>query len=257
MAKRKQIILSAEEHLNNELNALRKQHIRVGDPTIFHSVGDAVVYGGYTRSRVSEIYDSGRFYLLCCEYDREGYQEITTEHATRICVWSDVCPIVDTNSFAEKELLHVDYSSSDVDAVIHKYYHFGINMEPDYQRDLVWTPEQEENLIHSIFTNVDIGKMTFRHCGYTSDFMYEIIDGKQRLNTLLKFYEGRIRYKGKTIFELNRNDRRHFLGHRISSADLRNVTQKQVYDYFIKLNVSGTRVADSDLDRVRKLKDAL
>jgi hypothetical protein len=60
------------------------------------------------------------------------------------------------------------------------------------QRGLVWTPEQKQELIYSMFMGRHIPDISVisRPVAGTSTEMLEIIDGKQRLSTMLSFYQG-------------------------------------------------------------------
>jgi uncharacterized protein with ParB-like and HNH nuclease domain len=130
-------------------------------------------------------------------------------------------------------------------------------MNPNYQRELVWNEEQEQALLHSIFSNIDIGKFSFIELPYDVNIResYEILDGKQRLNTIVKFTEGRIKYNGKTFFEMNPYDRSMFKNKAISVGDVSGVTKKQVYEYFIKLNTGGVSVTKEHINKVQSLLD--
>lgn len=73
-------------------------------------------------------------------------------------------------------------------------------MDPDYQRDYVWADKDKEYLLDSIFSKLDIGKFVLveqdSKVWFETHNMYEILDGKQRLSTLVAFYENRIPYHG-------------------------------------------------------------
>ena len=114
-------------------------------------------------------------------------------------------------------------------------------------------PPQKQALIDSIFKNVDIGKFTFIKHDYSREFFYEILDGKQRLTTLLQFYEDRFTYKNKKFSELSFRDRHHFTGHPIIQGEVGELTQKQIYKLFLKMNTSGTPISQEHLDRIKKL----
>ena len=94
----------------------------------------------------------------------------------------------------------------------------------------MWTETQEQDLLDSIYNNIEIGKFAFIELPYNENdpTTYEILDGKQRLNTLLKFHQGRIKYKGLTIFEMHSIDRYHFENYPISLGELRNATKEQL-----------------------------
>lgn len=58
-------------------------------------------------------------------------------------------------------------------------------VNPDVQRDLVWTKSQKQLLIDSLIKDYDIPKLYFREVDDSNE--YEIIDGQQRLNAILGF----------------------------------------------------------------------
>jgi hypothetical protein len=85
-------------------------------------------------------------------------------------------------------VFRLHYSQRSLDGLVHMFYSFGINMDPDYQRGLVWTLEDKQALIESIFDDVDIGKFVFAQRPFEANAPgYEIIDGKQRLSALIDF----------------------------------------------------------------------
>lgn len=61
------------------------------------------------------------------------------------------------------------------------------------QRDFCWTPEQKSELIISILKKIPIPPFSFIISG-KDDKTLRIIDGKQRLSTLLDFYNGLISF---------------------------------------------------------------
>ncbi len=68
-----------------------------------------------------------------------------------------------------------------------------INLRPEYQRRLVWDQKKKSLLIESLLMNVPIPPVFL----YEYDLnRYEVMDGQQRLNTILEFYEGDFSLKG-------------------------------------------------------------
>lgn len=65
-----------------------------------------------------------------------------------------------------------------------------IDPAPQYQRGSVWTRNQKQLLIDSIFRGMDIPKIYLRRMGDDSPFEYEVVDGQQRLRTIWEYYEG-------------------------------------------------------------------
>ncbi|MFA6068886.1 MAG: DUF262 domain-containing protein [Janthinobacterium sp.] len=71
-----------------------------------------------------------------------------------------------------------------------------------YQRKLVWTTDDKERLIESIFSSFPIPLLLFADIKEKSEKYYEIIDGMQRINAIIYFIENRISYDGK-YFDLD------------------------------------------------------
>lgn len=76
-----------------------------------------------------------------------------------------------------------------------------INLHPEYQRRLRWTPTQKSRLIESLLLNIPVPPVFF----YESEAArYEVMDGQQRLNTIREFFEGSFALSGlKVLSPLN------------------------------------------------------
>src|ERR1700678_4028506 len=64
---------------------------------------------------------------------------------------------------------------------------FRIDLDADYQREKIWSREDQEKLIDSIIQNIDIPKLYLARVKENENFDYECIDGKQRMTTILNF----------------------------------------------------------------------
>lgn len=65
-----------------------------------------------------------------------------------------------------------------------------LDLNPPYQRGLVWTDEQRENLIRSLLEGIPCGIIYRNFRGYKHPVTYSIVDGKQRIDTVRRFYDG-------------------------------------------------------------------
>lgn len=61
------------------------------------------------------------------------------------------------------------------------------DLNPPYQRSSVWTNEQRVALIKSLFMGLPTGSVMVNHRGYSSDVIYAVVDGKQRIETIRAF----------------------------------------------------------------------
>jgi hypothetical protein len=66
-------------------------------------------------------------------------------------------------------------------------YIYRIDLDADYQREKIWTRENQELLLDSIVENIDIPKLYLAKTKDNESFDYECIDGKQRMITLQEF----------------------------------------------------------------------
>lgn len=71
-----------------------------------------------------------------------------------------------------------------------------------YQRKLVWTVEDKQRLIESVFQAFPIPLLLFADIKTKAEKYFEIIDGMQRINAMIYFIENRISYCGK-YFDLD------------------------------------------------------
>jgi hypothetical protein len=127
-----------------------------------------------------------------------------------------------------------------------------------YQRGLVWTLEQKQDLINSIMRNIDIGKFTFIRLDFAEkrNYYYEILDGKQRLNALCEFRQGRFKFKDRYFWELSYKDQHHFESYPASVGEASGMTLEQKLRYFLKLNVCGVPQDPEHMRKIHELWEA-
>ncbi|WEV69514.1 DUF262 domain-containing protein [Bifidobacterium sp. ESL0775] len=68
----------------------------------------------------------------------------------------------------------------------------GLDLSPDYQRGYIWSNEYKDQLILSIILNYPIGNIVINNLDHPNarNARQELVDGKQRLTTILRFMEG-------------------------------------------------------------------
>jgi hypothetical protein len=272
MAKKKvQTPEEIEALVQDSLNRAKKElqeYIHKGfipqNPTRSFEIGERVEFGAHEHCVVIDKDETGLLYLIHCKYtsQKEGaFASKEKEHDSKHWMgWMDVFKLrtqedwKNTPQFTVREDMRLQFHQSSISSFDTTVYHFGIDLEPDYQRGLVWTMEDKVKLIDSIFKGVDIGKFVFIRRDYSSDkHLYEILDGKQRLTTIMEFREDRFRYNGFLYSELHPFDQSHIDGYSISVADVSNPTKEQIYRYFLRLNTGGKPMDEAHLDKVKKL----
>ncbi len=259
----KKIVITPEEALiQRKLSEIKDFEKRVvsgiipKNPTRFFNVGDQVRIGALENVTITEVLFDGLGYYIHYDYMGESYGRPDRKTGNGLWAWTEVFPI-NCRSKEEplkiKDDIQIRMYNTTLDSLIHKVYNSGVDFNPDYQRDLVWTQEQKIALIDSIFNNVDIGKFTFIKHEYSRDFFYEILDGKQRLSTLCEYYEDRFAWKGKYFSELHGLDAHHFTGFSVAYGEVGEISEQQIYKLFIKMNTSGTPISQDHLQRIKSL----
>ncbi len=137
-----------------------------------------------------------------------------------------------------------------------------------FQRPLVWTLEQKQLLIESIYQNIDCGKILVRKYSWEelqrskSDVLAfkDLIDGKQRLSPLEDFVNNRFPdYNGKYYEQFSPASQNKFLDHQLFGySELpENSTDEQVLRQFLKLNVCGVPQSKEHIEFVKSLYDKI
>lgn len=67
----------------------------------------------------------------------------------------------------------------------------GIDLQPEYQRGYIWSPDFKDKLLYSIIKSYPIGNVSLRVRTEKNSkgAMQEVVDGQQRLTTIYKFIE--------------------------------------------------------------------
>jgi len=156
-------------------------------------------------------------------------------------------------SFYGKDKYPVQISDTLLSDLFGKVFHFGCDMNPDYQRGNVWDDKDKESLLDSIFNHIRIGTFCFNRRDYNEKLLYEVIDGKQRMATLIDFRLDKFRYRGKLWSELSPRDRGHIKNYNIGIISLQEASKKEIYQYFLKLNTGGRRQDPNHINYVKEL----
>lgn len=243
------------------MDDVKRRAAFAGEPTYFFKEGDKVQFGAWKDTTITKVIDGGMAYEVSSTSTKEKSSgELVTEHRENVVPWVSVRPLLkgEGSSFSCNEDIRIYFNNSSVESLLHKHLGFGVDFNPDYQRGFVWEDSDKELLLDSIFMGADIGKFVFRRCSdeewLESGICYEIIDGKQRMLTLLDYYENRFPYRGFYYNDLSMRDRRRFKDTPVSIAEVNNVTKKDTLRIFLMLNRGGRPVSD---DVIQRAKDML
>lgn len=160
----------------------------------------------------------------------------------------------------EIEIVKVD---TDLSKMYRKYAEEEIDLNPEYQRELVWTDKQKQDYILAILkqrakiTPVIIEKLTEQ-----GTVLYEILDGKQRLTALFDYIDNKYPLKSGEYFkDLSAKDMNVITQTRVSYTRITSYKECDVpldfkLAYFLEINALGTKITDEHIEKIEnKLKE--
>lgn len=137
-----------------------------------------------------------------------------------------------------------------------------------YQRELVWTLEDEQSFIESLYMNLNCGMILFRErsdkfidekieSGDTENLgIMDVVDGKQRLNTIRRYFNNEFCDRhGNYYKDLSRFAQRQLDNSQaIHVAKLRSdSTDKDVLKAFLNVNFAGKPMSKEHICYVAKI----
>lgn len=206
-------------------------------------LNERVLFGAHNEVYVRNISDDKITYKIeCVGVVRRKYSPPHNEFYD--VKWYELFKynsLINKTDFTILDDVFINYNNSTISSLLHFVFsdHVGVNFNIDYQRDYVWKLPDKRDLINSIFNNIDIGRFLFSENHYTSNELYTIIDGKQRLSTLCEFYCDKFTYNNKKFSQLSPNDKNTITEHPITYGVLRDASYETQLKTFIKLNTTG------------------
>ncbi len=134
----------------------------------------------------------------------------------------------------------------------------GLNVNPDFQRKYVWTESQKTSFVEYMLRGGLTGRDIYTNnpswtTGLNRDGEFVLVDGKQRLDTMLGFLNNEVKAFGLYRNQFTGRLSRLHLGFRWHINDLQ--TRHEVLSWYIDLNAGGTPHSPEEIERVRALRD--
>jgi uncharacterized protein with ParB-like and HNH nuclease domain len=92
--------------------------------------------------------------------------------------------MITTNTLLQ---LRPDFSERSIDQLLLSFRNRQINLTPGFQRKSVWTLSDRRRLIQSLVEGYPLPSIFLYQRDYNGKLIYDVIDGKQRLETLFMF----------------------------------------------------------------------
>lgn len=151
--------------------------------------------------------------------------------------------------------------TSTVGSFLLEYGSGAYDLHPVYQRDLVWSLEQKQSFIKSLFNKRTKVTPTFLiNPNKIKDGYYEVLDGKQRISTILEFVKGGFAVEGFYFNDLSLKDIIRFKSvpfvyktikyydKKIGETEM---PLKSKIELFLQVNEYGEHVSQEHLEKIK------
>lgn len=155
------------------------------------------------------------------------------------------------------------YGSKDVQDFMSLYSENRLNLEPGFQRQSVWSPNDRKKLILSIIQNYPVPSVfLYKTVDERGRLKFDVLDGKQRLESILMFAGlGKFRrdkYEIKTSLETDSDPdywdwnslKKYGHEHRITGYRIQTVEVSgelsDIIDLFVRINSTGKRLTSQE-----------
>lgn len=132
---------------------------------------------------------------------------------------------------------------------------YGLDLDPDFQRGHVWTERQQTAWLEYLLLGGRSGATIYlNHPGWMTSFEgdFVLVDGKQRLETLRAFWEGRVRAFGSYLHEFEDQKRFNRMAEIVLAVhDL--PTRGDVLRWYLGMNSGGSVHSAEEISRVAAL----
>lgn len=220
-------------------------------------VGDAIEFGSLKDCQVVDLREEGRVVVFSCQsvrQRRDTDEPARTEY--RAASWLEVLGQrqfeAQTQQFVQRSPLDSAFSTRSLSSLVHLVM-CGLDDQPDFQRGYVWTEEDAQAYLDTVMAGRDLGRFVIVSREYPHNDW--LLDGKQRLNCLMRFYRSELSWRGVYWDQLTRRDRRTIEDRMVSVAQLheKRYTRADLLRIFLEVNTRGVPQSEEHLAKVRAL----
>jgi hypothetical protein len=163
--------------------------------------------------------------------------------------------------------LDFDYGDKTIQEFVLLFNNGQLNLEPGFQRDSVWTLSDRKKLVESLLQNYPIPSIFLYRQHDNGKLRYDVIDGKQRLETVLMF-QGAGHFRGECfgakvrlnpeegIEEWNwrrirdRGHEHRLMGYKFQTVEITG-DLADIIDLFVRINSTGKRLTSAEKRHAR------
>lgn len=160
--------------------------------------------------------------------------------------------------------INFDNDNKTIQELIDHYEKGRLNLNPAFQRESVWKEVQRRKLVKSIYENVPIPSIFLYEREQNSRVVYDVIDGKQRIESIFMFI-GLNGFRGKKFWftanweeegeplkeflywnDLDPKEKSKILSYPIHTITIKG-TQSEIADVFVRINSTGSKLKPQEI----------
>lgn len=126
-----------------------------------------------------------------------------------------------------------------------------LQTRPFYQRRLVWTLKDKEFFIDTILRGYPFPEVYFCQGELDTESLLSkeyVVDGQQRLTTIVDYIEGKLKLKTTKIYEaLSKDEKQDFLNYKIVIRNLGSISESEIKEIFNRLNKTDYSLNSTEL----------
>jgi uncharacterized protein with ParB-like and HNH nuclease domain len=129
-----------------------------------------------------------------------------------------------------------------------------LNLDPDFQRGHVWTEAQQIAYVEYVLQGGISGRDLYFNCtGWQGSYEgpFVIVDGKQRLNAVLKFLRNELPIFGGHLMKDIEGRLPTTATFNICVNDLK--TRAEVLQWYLEMNTGGTPHTEQEIEKVKAM----
>lgn len=163
--------------------------------------------------------------------------------------------------------LTVVYGSRQIQEFVNLHNSGQLNLEPGFQRKSVWSVRDRQKLIESIFAGCPVPSIFLYRSSDNGRLKYDVIDGKQRLESVLMFQGARrfSRDRFEVTLQLPKDDEpldtawkhvrsagleHQFMGYSFQTVEVSGELS-EIIDLFVRINSTGKRLTSAEKRHAR------
>lgn len=230
------------------------------------SIGNKVFVDGEKEEKIiSEFVENGEDIFVIFEGDRKVVDKLKMIQRIHHCKRDEgESSFLALNNDTLFDNLTVTHITSSLESFLDMYAEGEYDFDPEYQRGLVWTKEQKQAFIKALMIGkAEIQPVFIRNPKKRREGL-EVLDGKQRLTTILEYVRGEFEVEGFYYKDLNSSDIQIFnytpmvyteIKYYDNKVGLTTMPAEQKIELFLQVNGYGQHVSDEHLERIKNMNN--